>query len=57
MDKRSKKKLEVARQHIQQLRQRLAGAKKQPDEPGEVERLEQEIASLEAEVAKLKSAK
>ena len=57
MDKRSKKKLEVVRHRIQHLRQQLAGAKKQPDEPGEVERLEQEIASLEAEVAKLKIAK
>jgi hypothetical protein len=57
MDKRSKKKLEVLRNRIQKLRQQLAGAKKQPDEPGEVERLEHEIASLEAEAAKLKAAK
>lgn len=55
MDKRIKKKLETARQRLQKLRQRLAGAKKQPDEPGEVERLEQEIAALEAQVEKLKA--
>jgi len=57
MDKRAKKKLEVLRQRIQHLRQQLAGAKKQPDEPGEVERLEKEIAALTADVTKLKSAK
>jgi hypothetical protein len=33
----------------------LAGAKKQEDEPGEVKKLEQEIASLESEAAKLRS--
>jgi hypothetical protein len=57
MDKRSKKKLEVLRNRIQKLRQQLSGAKKQPDEPGEAERLAAEIASLEAEAAKLKSEK
>jgi hypothetical protein len=36
------------------LRQKLAGARKQDDEPGEVKKLEQEIAALEAEAAKLK---
>jgi len=55
MDKKIKKKLATARERIQKLRQRLAGAKKQQDEPGEVERLEQEIAALEAEVEKLKA--
>jgi hypothetical protein len=55
MDKRAKKKMEVLRQRIQKLRQQLVGAKKQPDEPGEAERLEQEIASLDAEVQKLKA--
>ena len=54
MDKKSKKKIEVANQKIQKLRQRLAGAKQQDDEPGEVERLESEIASLHSEVEKLK---
>ena len=36
------------------LKQRLAGAKKQDDEPGEVKKLEQEIAQLEAEATKLR---
>jgi len=55
MDKKSKKRIEVCNQRLQKLRQQLAGAKAQEDEPGEVERLETEIASLEAEVQKLKA--
>jgi len=54
MDKKSKKKLDVIRQRLQVLRQNLAGAKKQNDEPGEVERLEVEIGKLEAEAEELK---
>ena len=56
MDKRIKKKLDTVHQHLQMLRQKLAGAKRQPDEAGEVERLTREIASLEAEAQKLKAA-
>lgn len=53
MDKKAKKKIDVLRQRAQKLRQQLAGAKKQDDEPGEVERLEKEIADIGAEVEKL----
>ena len=56
MDKRDKKRLETIHQRIQQLRQQLSGAKKQDDEPGEVQRLEAEIAALEAEAKKLRDA-
>jgi len=56
MDKRIKKKLDTVHQHLQTLRQQLAGAKKQRDEAGEVERLTKEIADLEAEALKLKAA-
>lgn len=55
MDKKSKKRIDVCNQRLQKLRQQLVGAKAQNDEPGEVERLETEIASLEAEVQKLKA--
>lgn len=55
MDKRAKKRLETVNQHLQLLRQKLAGAKKQPDEAGEVERLMKEIADLESEAQKLKA--
>lgn len=54
MDKKAKKRLDVIHHKLQQLRQSLAGAKKQDDEPGEVQRLQAEIAALEAEAAKLR---
>jgi hypothetical protein len=55
MDGKAKKRLEVIKQKLQLLRQKLAGAKKQDDEPGEVRKLEQEIAALESEAAKLRA--
>lgn len=54
MDKKTKKKLDLANQKLQTLRQQLAGAKRQDDEPGEVQRLQAEIDAVMAEVAKLK---
>jgi hypothetical protein len=54
MDKKVKKRIDVLHQKLQKLRQQLAGAKHQLDEPGEVKRLEAEIAAAEAEVQKLK---
>lgn len=55
MDKKAKKKIEVLRQRIQKFRLQLTGAKQQDDEPGEVQRLEEEIASSEAQIEKLKN--
>lgn len=55
MDKKIKKKIDVSNQKLQKLRQQLSGAKQQDDEPGEVNRLEVEIAALESEVQKLKA--
>jgi hypothetical protein len=54
MDGRAKKRLEVIKQKLQLLKQKLAGAKRQDDEPGEVKKLEQEIATLEGEATKLR---
>ena len=54
MDKKIKKKLQALHQRIQKLRQQLAGARKQADDPGEVEALEKQMAEVEAQVAKLK---
>ncbi len=53
VDKKIKKKIEVLRQRIQKKRQQLSGAKRQNDEPGEVEQLESDIASLESEIRSL----
>jgi len=53
MDKKAKKRIEVLRKKISELQPRLAGAKKQTDEPDEVRKLEDELAAAKAEVAKL----
>jgi cob(I)alamin adenosyltransferase len=55
MDGKVKKRLEVIKQKLQLLQQKLAGAKRQEDEPGEVKKLEQEIATLQAEATKLRA--
>ena len=54
MDKKSKKRVEVIKQKLQKLQLQLNGAKQQNDEPGEVERIEQEIQTLKEELAALK---
>jgi hypothetical protein len=54
VDKKQKKRVEVLQQKIAKLQQLLAGAKKQPDDPAEVPRLEQELAAAHAELHKLK---
>ena len=54
MDKKAKKRIDLLQQKLQKLRQQLAGAKKQPDEPQEIKRLEIEIAAAESELRKLK---
>ncbi|HEV2968342.1 MAG TPA: hypothetical protein VGY55_00030 [Pirellulales bacterium] len=54
MDKKAKKRIDLLQQKLQKLRQQLAGAKKQLDEPEEVKRLEAEIAAAESELKSLK---
>lgn len=54
MDKKGKKKVQLLHQRIQNLRQQLAGSKKQMDDPAELRALEQQLAAAEAELAKLK---
>ena len=55
MDKKAKKKVDKLREQIQLLKGKIAGAKKQQDEPGEVEKYEAELAVAQAEVAKLQA--
>ena len=55
MDKKAKKRLDIVRKTLQKLRLQLSGARKQDDEPGEVQRLETQIAELEQEAEKLKN--
>ena len=54
VDKKQKKRVEVLQQKIAKLQQLLAGAKKQPDDPAEVPRLEKELAAAHAELHALK---
>jgi hypothetical protein len=54
MDKKDKKRMDVLQQKITKLQQLLAGAKRQPDDPAEVPRLEKELAAARAELAALK---
>jgi predicted nucleic acid-binding Zn-ribbon protein len=54
MDKKIKKRIEVLRPKIQKLHQQIAGARKQMDDPEELQRLEKELATAEAELAKIK---
>jgi len=54
MDKKVKKKVDTLNQRLQKLRQQLAGAKKQADDPSELRALERQIAEAEAELAKVK---
>jgi hypothetical protein len=56
MDKKVQKRIEVLRKKIAELQPRLAGAKKQMDDPDEVRRLEAELTAAHAEVDKLKNA-
>jgi len=54
MDGKAKKRREVLQKRLAKLRQQLAGATRQSDDPREVVRLRQEIEVLEAEVRRLK---
>ncbi len=55
MDKKAKKRVDLLQQRMQKLRQQLAGARKQMDEPEEVKRLESEIAATTRELDELKA--
>ena len=56
MDKKVKKKTHVLQQRIQTLRQQLAGARKQLDDPDELKSIERQLVAAEAELAKIKDA-
>jgi len=54
MDKKQKKRLDVLNQRIQGLRQQLAGARKQMDDPAEIQNLQKQLEAAEVELAKAK---
>lgn len=55
MDTKAKKRVEVLQQRLPKLRQLLAAAKEQPDDPDEIVRLQKEVDSVQAEITKLKA--
>ena len=57
MDKKDKKKLDNLNQKLSLLKRRLAGEKKEPDDPAAIPLLEKEIEQLESQIAKIKSEK
>ncbi|MEM7457202.1 MAG: hypothetical protein AAF456_22865 [Planctomycetota bacterium] len=56
MDKKAKKRLEVLRKKMTKYQAILAAAKQQTDEPDEIQKAEQEIEAIRAEIDKIKSA-
>ena len=55
MDKKAQKRIDLLRKKIAELQPRLAGAKKQMDDPDEVRKLEAELAAAQQEIEKLKA--
>ncbi|MEC9009688.1 MAG: hypothetical protein VX311_06990 [Planctomycetota bacterium] len=56
LNRKQKKQLDVARKKLNSLRQQLAGAKAQPDDPADVPRLEGEIEQTLELIRSLKKA-
>jgi hypothetical protein len=54
MDKKAKKRIELLHKKMNDLQQRLAGARKQMDDEREVRQLETELATAKEEIEKLK---
>ncbi len=54
MDKKSKKRIDLLHKKINDIQQRLAGARKQMDDAHEVQQLETELAAAKTELEKLK---
>jgi len=55
MDKKAKKRIDLLNKKINDVQQRLAGARKQMDDPSEVAQLEKELAAAKQELEKLKA--
>jgi DNA-binding FrmR family transcriptional regulator len=56
MDKKAQKKTDALRKRMQNLKQQIAGAKKQMDDPAELKSLEKQLAETEAELQKIMGA-
>ncbi len=54
LNKKQQKQIEATKNKIQRLQMLLNAARKQPDDPQEIPRLEKQIAELNAEIEKIK---
>jgi len=55
LNKKQKKQIDVERKKITKLQQQLTGAKQQEDEPGEVSRIEGEIAACQQRIEQIQN--
>jgi len=55
LNKKQKEQIDTARKKISAFQQLIAAAKKQPDDPNEVPRLNAEIAKQQEEIAKVQA--
>jgi peptidoglycan hydrolase CwlO-like protein len=55
LNKKQKKQIEAAKNKIQRLQHLLNAARKQPDDPEDIPKLEAQIASLQAEIEKIRN--
>lgn len=55
-DRRDKRRLESLRAQLRDLQRRLAGARKQPDDPREIQQLEQEVKAIQSEIDRITGA-
>lgn len=55
MDKKAKKRIDLLNKKMNDIQQRLSGARKQMDDPSEVRQLEADLAAAKAEIEKLKA--
>ena len=55
MDKKAQKRIDLINKKVAELRQRLAGARKQMDDPDEVQQLETQLTAAQQEIEKLKA--
>ncbi|MFY9252374.1 MAG: hypothetical protein WAO83_02885 [Fuerstiella sp.] len=56
LNKKQKKQIDALKNKMQKAQQLLNAARKQPDDPADVPRLEKEVAGYQAEIEKIKSA-
>ena len=54
LNKKQKKQIDVLRKKQQKLQQLVSAARRQPDDPAEVPRLQGELTVVEAEIEKIK---